>query len=518
MEFVPCPGCQKMALLPTGTSRLATIQCPSCEEQFVIDEALERSFPQFTVLSDPGWGENGADAAQPTEEALGLTIPESPVVQGEIAEPQETSRFTSSGLELESSYEDDAEVLELKSLDEVDSKTRKPKVNWTHVTPHSHEGYEKLKRETKSPIWSVAQVVLGGLAAIPISLLLIWHLVGTDIAGAGPWVAQYAPWIVPEKFRPYENSAPASSSQRPPAPNRGDSGFRNFDEVLPMSVNGGNASEKVTDANSDRVEPSTKLDSPNAAKNNNIAEAATTVEAESMDTAVAPSMRNDSKSDGSANESIDSLETDLSVLKPATPRADAIDSLTTDLNNSPSNLFEQIRNTEFSLAEWRSASENKDELPPIAKKVYGNFTNLANSISKIPSSSPVLRVVRDEMKLVGKNVKENEDIQDLIRQGSSYMLSRADSQQSSLAVVIKIGELQQIENMWKVVPTSETNPGSGKFNITIPRTIAPSLSTDQRLLILGLATPSDATKNSISSNGEALEKQVQFTASYIYGL
>ncbi len=57
------------------------------------------------------------------------------------------------------------------------------------------------KAKKGSPLGMLVSVLLGGVGAIPIALMLIWHLLGTDPFETGPIVAQYVPWIVPEGLR-----------------------------------------------------------------------------------------------------------------------------------------------------------------------------------------------------------------------------------------------------------------------------------------------------------------------------
>ena len=69
-----------------------------------------------------------------------------------------------------------------------------------------------------SAIRKIIPPILGGLAAFPIATLVMWYVVGQDIGSAGPTVAKYVPWIVPQKLRasPWEysrNSEPSGSSR-----------------------------------------------------------------------------------------------------------------------------------------------------------------------------------------------------------------------------------------------------------------------------------------------------------------
>ena len=52
-----------------------------------------------------------------------------------------------------------------------------------------------------SAIRKIVPPVLGGLAAFPIATLIMWYGFGKDIGSTGPTVAEYVPWIVPQKLR-----------------------------------------------------------------------------------------------------------------------------------------------------------------------------------------------------------------------------------------------------------------------------------------------------------------------------
>jgi hypothetical protein len=43
--------------------------------------------------------------------------------------------------------------------------------------------------------------VLGGLTSIPIAIGILWYGFGKDIGNAGPTIARYIPWLVPEHLR-----------------------------------------------------------------------------------------------------------------------------------------------------------------------------------------------------------------------------------------------------------------------------------------------------------------------------
>ncbi len=95
----------------------------------------------------------------------------------------------------------------------------------------------RVRKSDGGGLWSVIQVILGGgAAAIPVTLLLLWYVVGKDVMDAGPTVARYAPWIVPKKFRsPPEFIVQRPDTPRVPPPALGEGGFRDFNQELGLN-------------------------------------------------------------------------------------------------------------------------------------------------------------------------------------------------------------------------------------------------------------------------------------------
>jgi len=59
----------------------------------------------------------------------------------------------------------------------------------------------RVKPPKPSLIRRVLPPVLGGLTALPIAIGILWYGFGKDIGNAGPTVARYIPWLVPEHLR-----------------------------------------------------------------------------------------------------------------------------------------------------------------------------------------------------------------------------------------------------------------------------------------------------------------------------
>jgi hypothetical protein len=64
---------------------------------------------------------------------------------------------------------------------------------------------EPTQARTKPPAPSILRrllpPVLGGLTSIPIAIGILWYGFGKDIGNAGPTIARYIPWLVPEHLR-----------------------------------------------------------------------------------------------------------------------------------------------------------------------------------------------------------------------------------------------------------------------------------------------------------------------------
>lgn len=185
-QLLPCPSCQRSMVLRNRVSLQATLRCPSCQSQFVLGELLSNNYTQWEVVDDPET--ELADFRTSAGQHMVNTVQDDDGVE----------------LELQAETSDESATLsEASSVEEIrGARNEARKVDWSRFKPITHEEYQRMRRKATSPLWTFLQVVLGGLAAIPVSLYLIWHVVGTDIGGAAPAVARYLPWVVPEKYRP----------------------------------------------------------------------------------------------------------------------------------------------------------------------------------------------------------------------------------------------------------------------------------------------------------------------------
>jgi len=231
MTIANCPRCREQVSVPDSASHEATVQCPFCQDEYSLAEAIAQLPPSLIVVSDFGQAPATAVANEDDSpwSALNLDDDASPAAAFDFASGSATAGGKSTGAV------------------RPGSRSRKPQ---------------------GSPIKSVLSIVIGGLLAFPIAQLILWYLPGDwkrDF-GAGPIVAQYVPQIVPAKFRgnkaDAEPSTQDSGSIVPEFDFRGSGAFGgesgSSDENVNAKNKQANSSEKkrnTSDIAASNVEP-----------------------------------------------------------------------------------------------------------------------------------------------------------------------------------------------------------------------------------------------------------------------
>jgi hypothetical protein len=196
----PCPACHHQLQPPSQASRSARLRCPICHHELEAFQLLLGINRPWLVIEDPG----GENVFAPFHEA---TVADTPLASVGTEPAAKDSSST-----------DATEELQLASGDNVDEARS---INWEKFQPVSHEEFQRRRRKEDSPIKMLIQIVLGGVVAVPVALLIMWHFLGRDIGGAAPWVASFAPWIVPESMRPLQDSDGVFPPRRVPLPDKG---------------------------------------------------------------------------------------------------------------------------------------------------------------------------------------------------------------------------------------------------------------------------------------------------------
>lgn len=437
-QFLNCPACDKPARVPVYTKPATRLRCPRCQAIYTVGELSERIASWEILPPDPAAAAQPYTGSAPSQESFDYVGSSEPAGD------------------------------EFRLADAESTERSKKNSDWSSFEPLTHEQYESMKRKSRSPLWSIAQVVLGGVAAVPIALLLIWHVIGTDIGEAGPRVGKYVPWIVPEKFRPVDRSLAQrkDAAARQASRERGANGFRQFDDVLPL--NDSSQEEATAEEGDDSLPP---------------AKATTEV-----------------RDGGSSGEE---------VAQPS-PRMSNDGNGATETQNGtpmPDNIFALIHQADTDLKAWAGAVQSEtDDLKSLAQTIYGNFVALARAIEKLPSDHPVTRSVRDQMRTIGRTVNRREDVQSLVRQGAVYWRQThppAPDAPTPLAIVVELEAVSEGKERWTV---SARAPH--EHSIHIPKLLAPQLLPGQKLLLLGYLEIED----------ESAPETVTFSANYLYGL
>ena len=350
---------------------------------------------------------------------------------------------------------------------------------WLETQPITHEQFERIKRKNRSPIWSILQVVLGGLAAFPLALLILWWGLGRDFGGAGPKVAEYVPWLVPAKFHPASDSEATTSASNSAAPERGQSGFRNFDDVMADSPNEDSDDESSTASKSlqanlppslDRAEPSSATSEPQMA---------------SLDRAAM----------------IAASEAASSAPKTPTPKIE-------------DNIFARITRCEQSIEAWRKAVlSGEGDRRQIAQDIYGELLAISEDLTNFPEDSPIFRVIRDKLQPVSRSIKRQNDVRKIVIQGAKHWSQDlSEDGLHPLALICEIETVEESEGNWIIVPTGKDSPESID-RIVIPGAIAPQLDPGQQLLLLGTLEPGKEK----SEDDSAAPTRATFRAYYLHG-
>jgi hypothetical protein len=190
---IPCPNCHAVLQPPAVASRHAKLRCPVCHHELESAELLLAGRRHWMVIEDPG-GEDAFEAWRLESAARQvLAAGGQPVGPSPESVPADDDGH---GYRLAAESPTPSRV-----ASGAKNQVGKKQVDWSKFKPITHEEFESRMRQASSPWSAVIQAVLGGLLAIPLSLGMIWFLLGKDIGGLAPRVARFAPWMVPPHLR-----------------------------------------------------------------------------------------------------------------------------------------------------------------------------------------------------------------------------------------------------------------------------------------------------------------------------
>lgn len=193
--YLPCPGCHSLLRPPNRASNQAILRCPLCQHELEAYDLVKGLQRQWLVIEDRGAEDFVGKIL--TGQA-GVEVADLPAVSGTTSGDSSVGSATTSS-EAETEASTDAGTASV--LGSGPQGADAAKINWDRLRPAAQDDFIRKIQEKKSPLVSAMQVIAGGLAAIPVGLLLVWHVLGKDVAGAGPAVGRVLPWVVPAKFR-----------------------------------------------------------------------------------------------------------------------------------------------------------------------------------------------------------------------------------------------------------------------------------------------------------------------------
>ena len=497
-QLLPCSRCQRTFSVRQEVSDAALLKCPNCGNQFRVGDVLDAFYSPWQVLEDPGTSaELGSNtllsaapsgfhnAAKPKETTSQAGTTEFSVGSNhdlEVIEEEHLVDEPSPGLSLDGSQQD-FELAE-ETVDDLAAARAKrqralegdgePQVDWSKFRPITHEEYQRMRRSQRSGIWSTLQIVLGGAAAIPVSLLLIWYVLDKDVAGAGPAVARYVPWIVPKQFRgPATAAANAQETahSRPPR-RRGESGETG-------RPNDGSSSEDLNAENVARHEDA----------NNPLI--ATLDQSTMSEERIA---KEDNASAPASAESTNAL--------------------------SAAEIFVLLRNAKRKVDDW----EDVADADPAAKKeaalsLFEDLCALGVQLSLAPEDHAASELMRDLTQEISRAIKRQPDLVEVLHNAAKAQLNGTlPRSQNGWALVCTIGATQEAGGVWRVMVADSTLLPLKVPTIEIPKSVAPQIISGQRLLLLGrFVDPAGADENGEQSQLAAPESDL-FRASFSYGL
>ncbi len=196
------------------------IICPHCSHSFEIDE--DQSPTRICAHCGQEWAVDGGDEVDEVEdadeieyefEAANYDTVASDQLAANEAESIGTGWTESDNIDSSDNKENQADAIAESDESEVDETTH----DWQRIAAKP-----RPKRQEASLLSKIVPPILGGLSAIPISIAILWYGMGRDLGNAGPTVAQYVPWVVPEalrgpqqrKFKTYQDTDPSMRGNR----------------------------------------------------------------------------------------------------------------------------------------------------------------------------------------------------------------------------------------------------------------------------------------------------------------
>lgn len=398
IQTLPCPGCNRSLVLIGDVSMEAILRCGHCGDRFVLGEMIKSRLGCWEVISDPDATAILRTSAANMAEAETETASQPVVLSGETSpvKPHDLHATwagdgadgTPDSMYASEDHQNDIELepegIRVEPVVKSAAVERKA-VDWSKLEPLVPARNDR--RRHKSSMLALLPVVLGGLASLPVALLLIWYVLGTDPLKLAPAVSRYFPWIVPTQLRPYDEA------EREPltlVPKTGDSVFRRFDDLtgsgsLPVSAS--DLKPRTEEPGKSVVKAaSAEISTPNSSQHS----------VASSHTAVGQGGSNDAKLSATLLRLIGSQQA------------------------------------------WQKGKNDRAERSKVAKELYAELTKMA-VLASGPSSSQLQSA---EARAVCRELMIQEDLRDLVNQGARYWFENRKQNEVALAMCLQVSSVK----------------------------------------------------------------------------
>ncbi len=535
IQLLPCSNCQRTFSLRKDVSDQALLRCPNCGNQFRVGDLLDALYSPWQIVEDPGMASISEAATESSIDTNAESQMSSHVVESvddsyaaelpselmeldshETSSSEQAEALTDTGDGIHTDPDAPDELVVVEEYDEpglsLDNDESTPGIDndpqghvnvstWEQVSEplgsqeassltdsgvgalgtkgdtKSTPSRDRVRRKSKSESGGLGfflQVMAGGFGAIPVTLLLLWWVVGKDLGNIGQTVAQYVPWIVPEKLRTPEYREPRfSGGPRGTPPARGESGFRNFDDVMPAETNSSQPS--TTEANSENNDATKPVDASVA----------------------------------SATKDIPTNE--LPIDKKPEPAASMPTSPISQIISTLSGAKEKIGGWKKEPAEGAADATTK---PDDVKKsrviaLLDDLSSVGDRMASMIENPQGTKLVRNELREVGRQIVADADLEDWFKKVVRAQFNGLPRPNQGRVMLCSLGEVQEVGEEWLVKPADDSLKQLALPRIVVPKSVVSNLESGQRVLIVGrLENSADA----------AAPKSQDFRATFLFGL
>lgn len=456
------------------------------------DEAAEEVAPFETMALEKPVGNDEIEPESIRVEALEMDGLEVEGIHFSDADSDNDSVESKTGDEV--AFEDD-EPLELVA-DEEDDKSSKADLDPQAFRSKPMEfpaadtsmGFKKTKSEKSSlaGIRSLISIVGGGFASLPIAMLIIWHVMGIDPLKLAPTVAQYVPFIVPERLAMGGRSA--GRINRPPI-DRSYKPDANAPTLPSVGMNENKASTTAANAAATPANSKATNAVPNSNNSGLASSAIPANENNKGDVLVRPDKNMNEQSTGdSTPESSPKKAEDSKVNIAGNEDAVASDDKTgtEELDETPLKSIEEVS---------KAIEAAKSDVSLVATDLYPALAKMTKQLSLLQHTSPSYRVIEGKAKQVCKELLAQKTLlrplKDAALTNASIPAGNSDGliQEKPFADLFLLASVedQSPDDRW--VPDDKNAAHWKKWTVMTPRNVQPAGVAGKGYLILGIVKP-----------------------------